>query len=864
MKKVIFCTLILLLSLGLVGISLGQKAVPQIPDVIDEQIFPKDVAYRLAEGRLVENEETSQVQANRLGEGDLALYSPDSEAPRITMSKDVQEIAIGKGLYLISTFDAYREYELKHVDFSISHLSNGVYFVDTRDGIRFYSMSALLRVQLLSNGQPSTQVEVFPSEYLVYDPNMAEKMIQADVFRVGQLSTLSIGDPYSEAGFARIFGNNIADVRALFDEYQKYYQNRQAEIQKVIAKMKPLASGGLTKLDEFGLLFVNNQKKRAILEGSLISLLQTMVLLDSDNCTFCKDKSITPTQVTAQIQERLRDLAAVDPAAYENARGLVRKYLTFGSSVNALHSSEYYGIGGSILTNVYQSTFATSPGKDQKVYKLLTDLYSQYYFGSKDQAGLQKNLASYVTYLVNSKSMGEREFLGFTYFLKEFLNSQGTSDDANVRLFAQLMSIAEKYIESLEDDRQKTNMLSVFYFTFNSISNRLESGIQTRFFDGTVDNLVLKPEYMAGDQANIPAEAISTIDSLIQGQRLFLAKYQAMYLIALGNTDDSSVNYFTQFTNSNAKLANLLSIMKNYEDYRTQLDLSDTSKGATGLVVDSQNLSLDAITKYLSVFSGLDIGSLQLKNDFAKDGFYQVQVPIFGKPFQFKMYPQGNRIEEVVITESNGQENRDYDKVSISLDDRVKKLQEAISRANTPEERAKYDIKNFFKSTFFPNEDAGTATTVTPGVETPVLSPKMQIFVQRELIEKDFAVVSRFLPISIKNVRADIVDGNYVISLSQINTTVSGVNGGYRIVFRSDYVFQTDVHAFENIKFSVTSLDGRTLFQGTEVSLEPARIDTVDLENQFKKIAPLLDLAVQKNQSGANVRLDLSTKSVII
>lgn len=865
MKKAIFCIVVLLLSLGFVGVSLGQKAAPQPPDTIDEQIFPRDVAYVLADGKLTEKNEQSRIRASRLGEGDLVFFSADSEAPKIARVKDTEEISVGKGLYLISTFDAYQNYSVKHDEFTISQVSNGVYFIDTRDGIRLYSMSALIRVQLLNAGKASTQIEVFPSEYLVYDPAMAEKLIQADVFRVGQLATLSIADPFSGAGFARIFGNNVEDVRTLFDEYQKYYQNRQAEIQKVLTKFKPLASGGLTKLDEFGMLFVNNLKKKAILENSLVSLLQTMVLLESDTCNFCKDKAITPTQVSGQIQERLRGLAAISPEAQDGARALVRKYLTFGSSVNTSHTSEYYGIGGSILTSVYQSTFSGGGSKDQKVYKLLTDIYSQYFFGSKDQADLQKNLASYVTYLVNSKSMGEREFLGFTYFLKEFLNSQGTSDDSNVRLFSQLMSIAEKYIDSLGTEREKTNMLSIFYFTFNSISDRLESGIQSRFFTGDADSLKLKPEYLVASQSNIPSDAVSAVDGLIQNQKLFLSKYQAMYLMALGDSADSSVNYFTQLTNSHTKLANLLGIMKNYEDYADQLKLSEDSKNATGLVIDAKPLSLDDLTKYLSAFTGVDVSTLSVSNDYVHDRYYQVSVSIFGKPFQFKLYGQGNRITEVVFHEADGTENRRYEQTDIVLDNRSKDLQDAISRANTAEERARYELKNFFKVTFFPNEETSGPATNNPGDNAgPTLSTSMQIFVQRELIEKDFAIVSRFLPISIRNVQADIVNGNYVISLSQLGATVNSANGTYKLKIKSDYVFQSDAHAFENFRFTVTTGESRPLFGGSEITLAPNRIDTVDLENQFKKIGPLLELAARKDPTGTNIRLDLSTNSVII
>lgn len=76
-------------------------------------------------------------------------------------------------------------------------------------------------------------------------------------------------------------------------------------------------------------------------------------------------------------------------------------------------------------------------------------------------------------------------------------------------------------------------MLSTFYYTFNSISSRMEQGIQSRFFDGTLDNLVLKPEFLRADRANVPSETLSSLEYLIQVQKLFLSQHQAIYLDSL-------------------------------------------------------------------------------------------------------------------------------------------------------------------------------------------------------------------------------------------------------------------------------------------------------------------------------------------
>lgn len=101
-------------------------------------------------------------------------------------------------------------------------------------------------------------------------------------------------------------------------------------------------------------------------------------------------------------------------------------------------------------------------------------------------------------------------------------------------------------------------MISIFLFTFNSISSRLETAVESRFFTGDSDDLVLKPDYLIGNQSNVPVDSVSTFDVLIQNQKSFLDRYKEPYMVSLGQIDDSSINYFTQLTNSNTELKNIL------------------------------------------------------------------------------------------------------------------------------------------------------------------------------------------------------------------------------------------------------------------------------------------------------------------
>ncbi len=276
-------------------------------------------------------------------------------------------------------------------------------------------------------------------------------------------------------------------------------------------------------------------------------------------------------------------------------------------------------------------------------------------------------------------------------------------------------------------------------------------------------------------------------------------------------------------------------------------------------------MSIEAVTSYLKNFTGIDIDTLTILNNFKSDGFYHVSVSFFGKVFNFELNPQGNVIQKMFYTDTDGAKNSSFELASINLAEREKKLREQSTSAQTPQEREKYNIYNFFKSILSTYSDG--LDTVTPDTENtePVLTPRMQIFVQRNLIEKDFAIVKDFLPISIKNVKAEIVNQEYEISLSNILTKIKSSNRDYQLIVNSDYIFQTDVNAFENMRLQVSTTEGRKLYNGAEIAIIPKVINTRDLEEKFNKIGLLLEvLEKHVSSSSTNIQLDLETNSVII
>ena len=73
----------------------------------------------------------------------------------------------------------------------------------------------------------------------------------------------------------------------------------------------------------------------------------------------------------------------------------------------------------------------------------------------------------------------------------------------------------------------------------------------------------------------------------------------------------------------------LRGIFLDYPEYLKSIELNDKSRKARGiLIVETQEMSRENLETYLSTFNNIHISSLQIFNNFKKDGFYDIQIRI--------------------------------------------------------------------------------------------------------------------------------------------------------------------------------------------------------------------------------------------
>ncbi len=93
--------------------------------------------------------------------------------------------------------------------------------------------------------------------------------------------------------------------------------------------------------------------------------------------------------------------------------------------------------------------------------------------------------------------------------------------------------------------------------------------------------------------------------------------------------DSNMTDNFTLLSDTLTYTKKLRDIFLDYPEYLKSIKLNDKNKDARGiLIVQTQEMSRENLETYLSTFNNISLSSLQIFNNFKKDGFYDVQVGI--------------------------------------------------------------------------------------------------------------------------------------------------------------------------------------------------------------------------------------------
>lgn len=148
------------------------------------------------------------------------------------------------------------------------------------------------------------------------------------------------------------------------------------------------------------------------------------------------------------------------------------------------------------------------------------------------------------------------------------------------------------------------------------------------------------------------------------------------------------------------------------------------------------------------------------------------------------------------------------------------------------------------------------------------MSAETKVFIERELMRKDFKYIVDTLKIGFTDVYAQIVQGKYDITIRPIETSVGGRNA-YRITFAGKYDFTN--HAFTDIEIKVydrNAANPEPILGGRSVRISnPSSIFIKSFKERFAEIGYYIAAAenvIGQSAGQGDITIDFVNKTVTI
>ncbi len=819
--------------------------------------------------------EQGQADAAGLSEGYLRVspiagVSFSGAAPEIVG----QTVSIGDGLYFFRFGDIFQSFSVEHPDFRIKTLGHGNFYVDTRNSKspKIFSVSALLTVDLLSKNETVTTAHIFPSTYFGYVPSYNTELKNADILRISTINTIRYVDLRDPKGGDVVLGKDSSALE-FFQKNLAFEKSQAALFSKTYAETFRL-SERIAKSDfseEFGWYFVNAEKKAAILKGRLLRDLRNLAVSENcDDSNQCKNASAGISAIARTVSE----MEGVDSELKSFASHAIRQayYLSYYEPLSRGDAYFQSKTANAFVTAVAKTTPEVSV--EYGDYALLSEIHAARYYGEKTSEQLGRYLNAYVHSLITGKAIRKSEFLPFSFFLKEYLSQEGFSiNKTSLDLTLSLVNVSGEYYDTLASDDQRFSTLTVLYYTYSKIFDRIRKATASEFLEQREGAAYVKPEYLddAG-HPDLPLGFVDSFESLVKSFETSYAKKQRqLYASFLSKSPEKRVSdTSTLLDKALSGLKEQLSIFTDYPAYLQKISLDDASRRASGILFDAEYPNEEEVREYFSFFNGVEASFLRLKNDIKETGFYEVEVPIAGRNFRFELLPQEGYLIRNLTFFNGGELVETFRYTTVQLEE--KKTEYAKLLSNMTPDNPRYQVyvfSNYFVNTYLSDRSAFAFSESTSlsddGDLRPAMDPATLVFVEQNLIQKDFKNVVKGFPISIANIDAKISDKTWDINLSGIRKSVVGSGPTYVLEFSGKYLFEQ--HAF--YRMSVKSLDSTTFapqYGGASIQILPRNIPLSEIEKRTDSLHAFFTTlnSIVGSKIPSSVAINLSSRKLIV
>lgn len=873
MKKFIFILIILLWSGVLVLLSFSREAPSKDDSTvnIDFSEWEKLSSWNTNKKTFTEISLTgSRIGANTIymhqfSPIDSIYYKSGDKQPLVIEKRGgVNIVTFGSGLFVCNIQTGLEKYEFHSSDITIIPRGRGVFLVDTtHEQAGVFSFDTFLDTELVSGAKRLhiTSFTLFPSLLFKHDPRNTLDLKEADIIRISLIDTIRYVDmktvedrkilfPWDSANTDEVFLTQVQkDISARINAFVELYTSISEQNNK---KME-----GTSFLNTTSALLINGSKKEVILKNILTENILWLLRYPEK------------TQYKTIIESTISEMKELSPKVYADGLSILRQYyyitlfshfaVTDNLSLFSWQESPLLLETEKIITNNIQS-------KQGEYYTHLSNIFSVYYFLTLSQDTLNSSFEKILQKIIENKVLTKNEFLPFAFFVTQYLSTgPAIPNEATMLTISHLFQITNDYYASNKSEKVKlATIASTTFYNYTKIFTKMQSVFFSTFVDKTSAGLLLKKDYTDGENTNLDQNFIDAFIKVINTAKKDAEnKKNALYSKDSFQSDSQVIDSYSLLGTTLRSFDTLISMFSNYPKYLNDFHLNESNKSTRGILIEKGNaMSREILQTYLKDFNNLDVSSLQVKNNFQKDGFYEIQVNILGNIFYFKLWEQNHILADISYTDTFWKKHT-FPNITIPLDEKKEQLKELFSSSTDPVFQYKYDFKNFFEITFLKGDTLVTKT-VDPEVTTSAATPEIQLFIQKELLDKDFKNIESFLPIKFKNIDASISEWVYVIKLSDINKAFMGENNNYPLELSGKYIFNR--HSFSRLTFKVKR-DGEVWqyeFGGTPVEILPARISLLSLPEILKNLGYYIDSIGSSYSNQQSIIIDLTGGKVLL
>ena len=876
MKKFIFLFIVLLWSgvLILLSFSRASQDDSKTPVSIDFSEWEKLYSWNVSKKAFVDIGFTNLKRwadtfyRHQLSPIDSIYYKSGDIKPLILEKKEGTNIVtFGSGIFVCNIQTGLEKYEFRLSDITLSPKGRGVFLIDTtHEQTVVFSFDAFLETELVSGIKRShvANFTLFPSLLFKHDTRNTQELKDADLLRISIIDSIRYVDAKIPEDAKMIFSwENTKKDEVFFEEVQKDITARITAFVGLYRSINEQNSfegtNSASFFDTSSSLLVNGSKREVLLKNVLIENILQLFNNPKKNI-----------QYIVAINKSISEMKTLNLKVYADGLSILRQYYyitSFSHFVSNDNSFDFLWQVPSLLTET-EKIIPNSRPKQGEYYTHLSDLFSVYYFLALGSQELNNSFEKILQRIIDNKVLAKEEFLPFAFFVTRYLSTGPViPNESTLLIISHLFQITNDYYTNNKTDGVKlATVTSTTFYNYNKIFVKIYSIFLSTFIDKTPEGLLLKKEYIDGENNNFEQSFINAFVQSVAGAKQDMeAKRDILYSNGSFQPDSRVTDSFTLLSATLKTFDTPLFMFSNYSKYLNDFHLNDRNRSARGILLDAwHEPSRELLEAYLKNFNNLDISSLQVANDFKKDGFYEVQVGIVGSVFQFKLWEQDHVLADISYADTFWKKHI-FPNITIPLDQKAEQFKELFTWSDDPILQYKYDFKNFFEVTFLKSDSNATSTTpeILASPEDTSATPEIQLFIQKELLDKDFKNIESFLPIGFKNINASIKDGERIINLTNVNKTFAG-NNSFATELSGKYIFNR--HSFSRLLFKVKKDVGIPWYEFNEISIEilPARISLLSLPDNLKDLGYYIEKIKSSYTNQKSIVIDLTGKKVIL